>query len=336
MVRLKDIAARAGVSVMTVSKALRDASDISAASKERIKRLAREMGYVPDSMAQSLRSRTTKVIGLIVPAMTNPTLARVVLGIEERAHDLGYDLLLAQTLNRPEREENVLRRFISRRVDGLLIFPVYRMASAAPVYDDLLARRIPTVILGHRAAFCGHFPNVEVDDLLASYHLTKYLISLGHRRIAYFRGPPSAPPTHERLEGYRRALREAQIPVDDSLFFNAGNTIEEGEKAALQYLNELPKATALQTFNDMVAIGAANTLLNQGIRIPKDISVAGFGNILTSEYFRVPLTTVRQPKLRLGVAAIDLLIKLIRGEPFESKRLSAEVITRASTGPIST
>src|SRR5687767_13061928 len=116
MVRLKDIAVRAGVSVMTVSKVLRDAPDISSATKARIKLLAEEMGYVPDSLAQGLRTRTTRTIGLVISAVTNPIFARAILAIEEQAHEFGYDLVLAHTLNDPSREENVIRRLLSRRV----------------------------------------------------------------------------------------------------------------------------------------------------------------------------------------------------------------------------
>lgn len=127
MVRLKDIAQRIGVSVMTVSKALRDEPDVSAMTRSRIKLLAQQMGYVPDSTAQGLRSRTTKLFGVAIPSITNPIFARVFFALEEKAHDLGYDLLLAHTQNLPEREEFCIRRFLSRRVDGLFISPVYRI-----------------------------------------------------------------------------------------------------------------------------------------------------------------------------------------------------------------
>ena len=137
MVRLKDIAGRAGVSVMTVSKVLRDAPDISAATKSRIRALARQMGYVPDSLAQGLRTRTTKLFGLVVSAMTNPIFARVVMAIEERAHELGYELILSHTLNLAEREDTAIRRLISRRVDGLFVSPVYRLGPEAPIYQEL-------------------------------------------------------------------------------------------------------------------------------------------------------------------------------------------------------
>jgi LacI family transcriptional regulator len=332
MIRLKDIAFRAGVSVVTVSKALRDAPDVSATTKTRLKLLAEQMGYLPDSIAQGLRTRTTRLFGLAISSMTNPIYSRVVLAIEERASALGYDILLAHTLNLPEREEACIRRFLSRRVDGIFICPVYRLAAESRIYQELFARRIPTVLLGHAAPFCNQFVNVESDDLLASYAVTQHLLKLGHKRIAFFAGPAATPWTQERFEGYRRALREAGIDVDDKLVFQAGRTIEEGAKAAMQMIEESSGATAVQAINDVVAVGCAETLLDHGFKIPQDISVAGFGNILLGGHFRVPLTTTRQPKFRLGSAAMAAMQELLHGKRPESKRLPAELIVRASTG----
>jgi LacI family transcriptional regulator, galactose operon repressor len=333
MVRLKDIAKQIGVSVMTVSKALRDAPDVSAATKAKIKSLAAQMGYVPDSSAQGLRTRTTKLFGLVIPSITNPVFARIVFAIEERAHDLGYDVLLAHSLNKPEREENCIRHLLSRRVDGLFISPVYRFEAEARIYQEILARSTPTVLLGSPAPFCKNFPSVEIEDLIASYNVTQHLLKLGHKRIAYFTGPQVAPWAHERFNGYRRALREAGLDVDDKLVFQSGSTIEDGTKAALQMLNENCHATAVQSVNDLVAIGCADALLSQGLKIPDDISIVGFGNILLTEHFRVPLTTVRQPKFRLGIAAVEMMMNLIRGESVQSKRLPAELVERKSSAP---
>jgi LacI family transcriptional regulator len=330
--RLRDIAQRAGVAVMTVSKALRDKPDVSAATKARVKLLAQQMGYVPNSTARGLRTRTSKLFGLAISSMTNPIYSRVVLAITEGAYELGYDVLLAHTLNLPEREEACIRQFLARRVDGLFISPVYRLAAEASIYQELLARRIPTVLLGHTAPFCSQFVNIESDDLLASYAVTQHLLKLGHRRIAFLAGPPATPWTQERLEGYRRALRETGIEMDDKLIFQAGRTIEEGAKAAVQMINESSDATAVQAVNDVVAVGCAETLLSQGFRIPQDLSIAGFGNILLGEHFRVPLTTTRQPKFRLGSAAVSAMRTLLLGRRPESKRLPAELVVRASTG----
>lgn len=333
MVRLKDIATRVGVSVMTVSKALRDAHDVSPATKTRIKLTALEMGYVPDSTAQGLRTRTTKTFGLLISSTTNPIFARIVFAIEERAHELGYDVLLAHTQNLAEREETCIRRLLSRRVDGLFVSPVYRMEPQARIYQELIARRTPVVLLGSPAPFCEPFVSVQIEELNGSYQVTQYLLTLGHRRIAYLTGPAMAPWARERFEGYRRALREAGLDVDDRLVFQAGGTIEDGTKAALQMASEKCDATAVQAANDLVAVGCATTLLRQGLRIPQDISLAGFGNVLLAEHFRVPLTTVRQPKFRLGTAAVDLMRQLLLNQRVESKRLPAELIVRESTAP---
>jgi DNA-binding LacI/PurR family transcriptional regulator len=209
---------------------------------------------------------------------------------------------------------------------------VYRIAHEARIYQELAARRVPTVLLGHTAPFCHQFVNVESDDLLGGYAAAQHLIKLGHRRIAFLSGPSGTPWNQERFEGYRRALREAGMEVDDKLVFQAGRTIEDGSKAAMQMINESCDATAVQTVSDMVAVGCAEVILSQGLRIPDDISIVGFGNVLIAHYYRVPLTTVRQPKFRLGSAAMDTMLQLMRGQKPEPKRLSADLIVRASSG----
>lgn len=332
MIRLKDIAARAGVSVMTVSKALRDEPDVAAKTRERLRALAASMGYVPNAMAQSLRTRSTRLLGLVIPGTVNPIYARVLMAIEDRAAELGYDVLLAHSLDKPEREEAHLRGFLGRGAEGLLIVPVYRMGQAvSPLYRDLAARRVPCVLLGHPAPHCAGLPSVAADDVAGAELVTRHLLQLGHRRIACLTGPIAAPWAQERYEGYRRALRTAGIEVAERLVFHAGATIEEGFQAGLELLREDTGATALVAVNDMVAIGAANALLGQGVKIPEEMSVAGFGNILTAEHFRVPLTTVREPKFRLGLAAMEMLEQLIAGDPVESRRLRGELVEREST-----
>jgi LacI family transcriptional regulator len=218
-------------------------------------------------------------------------------------------------------------------VDGLFISPVYRFEAEARIYKEVLARQIPTVLLGPPAPFCKSFVSVETEEQVASYTATQHLLKLGHKRIAYLTGPPVAPWAHERFEGYRRALREAGIEVDDKLVFAAGNTIEDGTKAGLQLLSESCHATAIQAVSDLAAIGCAEALFKQGLKIPDDISLVGYGNIMAAEYFRVPLTTIRQPKLRLGLAAVDAMMNLLKGQRVETKRLSAELIERKSTAP---
>lgn len=333
MVRLKDIAARTGLTVMTVSRALRGTTDVSAATQARVRALAAEMGYVPDISARGLRTRNTGLLGVLIPTVADPVYARVLLALEEQGRVAGYDLLLTHTLREPELEAACIRRLLSRRVEGFFIRPVYRLGPAAAVYDELRRRNARVVVLGHRSPSCADFPNVETDDIQASAAVTRHLLGLGHRQIAFLAGPAANPAAVERLEGYRQALREAGIEPDDRLVFNAGVDIADGADAARRMIQEDVKPTAIQATNDLVAIGAADVVLAHGWRVPEDVSVAGFGNILTSEHYRVPLTTIRQPKYRLGVVAMELMQALLRGEQVASRRLPAELAVRESTAP---
>ncbi len=331
MIRLKDVAARAGVSLMTVSKVLRDAPDVSQATKARIRRLAQEMGYVPDALARGLRTRQTRLLGLVVPGIEHSWVSEAVSVMQDRVHELGFDLLLAQTDENVQREEISIRRLLSRHVDGIFLFPVYRLAPVSAIYQELERSRTPTVLLGHRAPFCATFPAVETDDLSASYRVTQHLLKLGHRRIAFVTGPSSAPWAQERFEGYRRALRDSQIGLEDRLVFTGGTTLADGEKAGTQLLGELTGATAIQVVSDLVAVGIARAITQNGLRIPDDIALAGFGNHPLGEHGRVPLTSVQLPRQEIGWAAVDVMQRLWRGEIPETQRLLGELVIRAST-----
>lgn len=332
MVRLKDIAERAGVSIMTVSKVLRDAPDISAATKARVRALAHEMGYVPHALASGLRTRATRLLGLVIPGIVNPVYSRLIMALEDRAYEHGYDLFLGHTLEKPEREEFVIRRLLARRVEGLLLIPVPRLGDQPAIYEDLTRLKIPAVVLGPAPEFCRGLARVAADETAAAREVTQHLLGLGHRRIAFLGGPTVSPASQARLEGYRRALREADLEIDDRLIYPAGTTIEDGFQAGLELIRESLGVTALQCVNDLVALGALNALSSQRIRVPEDVSISGFGNILTAEHARVPLTTVREPKFRLGVEAMDLMQKLIAGGPVEARTLRAEIVVRQSTG----
>ncbi len=331
MIRLKDVAARAGVSLMTVSKVLRDAPDVSPATKSRIRRLVQEMGYVPNALARGLRTRRTRLLGLVVPAVAHPVIGEMVQTIETRVHELGYDLLLAQSQDNPQREDMCLRRLLSRRVDGLFIYPVYRLAPTATVWEELLKSGTPAVLLGPGAPFCAGFPGVETDDALAGYLVAQHLIRLGHKRIAFFAGPPAAPWAQELFAGYRRALREANLPLDDRLVFSAGVRLEDGQRSAAQMLSEGAAPTAIQTVSDQAALGVATVLWERGLRIPEDVSLAGYGDLYPAEWMRVSLTTVRLPRSALAAAAAEAMERWLGGEKVETRRLPGELCIRGST-----
>jgi DNA-binding LacI/PurR family transcriptional regulator len=333
MIRLKDIAERAGVTATTVSKVLRDAPDISAETKARIRQIAESLGYVPDSGAQSLRSKKTHMLGVLISAVTDPFSSRVLLGLEEKASEFKFDLLLAQTFNDPQKELAAIERFMSRRVDGFIISPVHRFAERVPVYEELLRLEIPTVIIGPVPNWASRFVSVETDNLEASEKITKHLISLGHKKIAFLAGPSFSPAYKARLDGYRKALRDSGIQCNDSLVVLAGTTIEEGYQAMTSAYAELKDVTAIAAVNDSVAVGAVQFLIKNKFRVPQDVSVVGFGNYLISEYGQVRLTTVRQPKYRLGLAAIDMINQLLSKKQVSPLVLSSELLIRESTAP---
>src|SRR5690606_925348 len=195
-----------------------------------VRALAQEMGYVPHAMAAGLRTRETRLVGLVIPGVANPVFARLIMAIEDGAFECGFDLMLAHTLDRPEREEYVIRRLLARRVQGLLVMPVPRIGDAA-IYCELARLGLPMIVLGPAPSFCDGFVRVCSDEEVASREVTEHLIALGHRRIAYLAGRSICPSAQARLEGHRRALREAGLESEDGLVIHAGTTVEDGYRA---------------------------------------------------------------------------------------------------------
>jgi LacI family transcriptional regulator len=331
MVTLKQIAQEAGVSIMTVSKVMRDYPDIAPKTKERIRSIANQLGYVPDAAARSLRTRSTHTIGVVLPNINQTYFPRVFVGIEQVAKARGYKLFLAHTNEDPKQETTEIRELLSRKVDGLLIAPANRLEANYEIFSLIESRNVPTVILDRHPPQLPNFLHVVTDDRQGGYLATKHLIDLGHREIALLSGPVGSPCTVERTDGYRRALQEAGIPFRDELVFAAGVEIADGQKAASELVNERTKCTALFTYNDLVAIGAAEFFLQQKWTIPDDVSIVGYGDMQVAQLYRVPLTTVRQPQSGLGQVAIQMLFEKMAGRPTESRRLPVEIIARATT-----
>jgi LacI family transcriptional regulator len=334
MVTLKQIAETAGVSIMTVSKVMRDYPDIAPKTKERIRAIANELGYVPDGAARSLRTRSTQTIGVVLPSISHVYYPRVFVGIEQVARARGYRLLLSHTNDDANQEMAEIKEMLSRKVDGLLIVPASRFDSSYEIYSLIESRRVPTVIMDRHPAQLGNFLRVVSDDRQGGYLAAKHLIDMGHRDIALLSGPAGCTSTQERTEGFKRALQESGIAYRDELVFSAGTDVADGQKAASELVNERARCTAILAHNDLVAIGAAEFFFAQKWRVPEDISIVGYGDVQVASLYRVPLTTVRQPQSALGQIAIQLLLEKMAGRPTESRRMPVEVIVRASTaGP---
>jgi DNA-binding LacI/PurR family transcriptional regulator len=335
MVTLKQIAANLGLSVMAVSKALRDAPDISAATKERVKKEADRLGYIPNRTARSLRGGASDLIGVILPALNEPYASNILCGIEQEAGARGFELLVASSQNLIDQEMRQVTRMFERQVEVLFIFSLTRNQHRSPILDAAQRYRTPLIFLDHYPADAVHYPRTAwavVDSQRGGALAAEHLVSLGHRQIVYLSGPPTVSAAAAHLTGYRRALEQAGIPYRDSHAFLAGLDIESGKQAMARALAEEVEFTAVVCANDAVAIGACEILTRQGWDVPGDVSIVGFGDGLLAANLAVPLTTIRHPQVDLGREAFHIWHR-VRGstDPMVGKVLPVELIVRSST-----
>lgn len=325
-VSIKDIAERAGVSPSTVSRALNDHPRISRRTRERIRRLAKEMGYSPSAIARSLVAKRTFTIGLVISFISDPFLAQVVRGVEEAAIDNGYSVFLCSSYGDPTREMAVVETFRERRADGIIVTTSRVDSLYAPLLDKF---KIPIVLINCRE----YAYSVSTDNLHGGQLATEHLLELGHTRIGYISSEEGGRTNLDRLEGYKMALRRYGIAFDQSLV-SAGDGKVEGGKEGMKRLLALPcPPTAVFCYNDMTAIGAAAALREAGLRVPEDMSLVGFDDIDLAPYLNPPLTTVRQPRYELGRSAMEMLLALLAGEAVTNVLLQGELIVRESSRP---
>lgn len=327
---IKDIARLAKVSHSTVSRALANSPLISAATSERIHRIALETGYRPSAAARSLVTSRTSTIGIVATHISDPFAAEVVGGIEDAANDRNYSVLLANSNAEPQREMKVVRSFEERRVDGIIV----TSSRVGATYAELLSQtQVPIVLLNnqHPSEFLH---SVTIDNLAASLTATEYLIKLGHRRIAYIGDRFGCQSDTERFGGYRAALNVAYLPFEPAYVVH-GDGRPEGGAAAMQALLALDSPpTAVFCYNDMTAIGALRTIHAAGLTVPNDVSVAGFDDLFVAQYAFPTLTTIRQPMREMGRLAFETLFTLIGGgEVRAHQRIPGELIQRESTAP---
>ena len=333
-VSIRDIARAAGVSHTTVSRALRDSSLISADVRGHVQQLAREMGYTPNAVAQSLKSQQTNTVGLVVTSISDPFVGRVVRGIDDVAQQAHISVFLAGSYNDPDREMAVIETFHKRRVDGILV--ASSLISAR--YASRLAHiHVPTVLINPQADMPGeNLHTVAVDDTLGAVQAVEHLIGLGHRAIGYL-GAANRPRSNRlRLEGYRQALQAAGIePQEAWVRMGPAEHQHQTEDVAdgKALLPDLLRAgvSAVFCINDMVAIGALLACRELGLAVPDQFSITGFDDIETAQYVTPPLTTVHQPKLRLGQTAMEMMLDLWSGRPVEDQVLPTELVERGTT-----
>ncbi len=334
MATLKEIATSLNLSIMAVSKALRDAPDISATTKARVQAEARRLNYVPNRAAQNLRLRRSGLIGVIVPQINHTYYSHLVWGIERQAEALGFQIILGSSLDQAENELREVQKLIARQVEALLLVPAVRWQHRLATLELVRASKIPIVLLDAYPAGAEKFPNVSwviSDDHRGGQLATEHLLDLGHREILFLAGPNGSSSSAGRFSGYQRALAAAGVPYSDTRVYLADKDIASGQKAMAQALSEKAPFTAVVAHNDSVAIGAVDTLLQQGFRIPENVSVVGFGDGILAANFRVPLTTVRVPLTEMGETALRLALDLQKGIAVQPRHLPVEIIIRSST-----
>jgi DNA-binding LacI/PurR family transcriptional regulator len=336
-ISIADIARIAGVSHTTVSRALRESPLISLDTRARIQRLAQEMGYTPNAIAQSLQTRRTSMIGLVVTSIDDPFLSDVVKGVEEVARVAGFSVILSATHNDPDQEMAVIETFHRRRVDGILVASSRITNKYKKRLDHI---RVPTVLINSQAESQDELLHwVAVDDRAGAQLAVEHLLHLGHRSIGYL-GVSCRPRSNQlRLQGYQDALAAAGMPYDDGWVVIApGKEASDEEDVAagqsmLPYLLE-SASTAVFCYNDMVAIGALIACQERGIAVPQELSVVGFDDIRMASYVTPPLTTIHQPKVELGQLAAGVMLDLLHNHPGKNHILQPALVTRASTSPL--
>ena len=327
---VKEIAAIAKVSVATVSRALQRPEIVSEETRQRIHEVVKRLGYTPNALARNLRTARTRLIIALLPDIANPFFSEVIRGIEQVAHENGYSVLLGETQSSLVREQAYADMVAARQADGIIT----------------MSHRVPAIPIDGRLPVvnaCEYvkdkkISSVYIDNVAAAGAAVDYLVTLGHRDIAFIAGPSSSPICVDREQGYQLALQRAKIPANPALTAVGDFSIEAGERAIDLFLSQGHSFSAVFCSNDEMAIGAMRALISHGLRVPEDVSVVGFDDIRFARYTSPPLTTVAQPKNALGREAMTMLIELLNDPevPPRKRVLSADLVVRGSTAPCST
>lgn len=324
---VKEIAAAANVSVATVSRALQRPEIVSEATRQHIQEVVKRLGYTPNALARNLRTARTRLIVALLPDIANPFFSEVIRGIEQVAHESGYSVLLGETQGSLVREQAYADMVAARQADGIIT-----MSPRVPAIP--IQGRLP-VVNACEYVKDSQICSVYVDNIAAAATAVDYLLTLGHRDIAFIAGPPSSPICVDRELGYRRALQNAGIAANPALAAVGDFSIEAGERAIELLLSRGPSFSAVFCSNDEMAIGAMRALSSHGLRVPGDVSVVGFDDIRFARYTSPALTTIAQPKNALGREATTMLIELLNDPavPPRKRVLSADLVVRGSTAP---
>lgn len=305
MATMKDIAKLAGVSTSTVSHVINKSRYVSEEISLRVNSAAQQLNYRPSALARSLKVNRTKTIGMLVTTSTNPFFGEVVKGVERSCYHQGYNLILCNTEGDHERMRESINTLLQKRVDGLILMCSSLEGERIEVFEQY--PDIPVVVMDWGPML---FTSDKIQDnsLRGGYLAAKYLIESGHRQIGCITGPLVKHQAQMRYEGYKRALNESGLGFNANWIIEADFECEGGFEAFNQMLAKGPLPSAIFVCNDMMAMGVINAANAKGIRIPEDLSIIGYDDIHIAKFMSPSLTTIHQPKYRLGKAAVEALL----------------------------
>jgi LacI family transcriptional regulator len=333
MSTIGDVAERAGVSKMTVSRVINKSGYISQETRERVEQAIAELGYVPNALARSLRFKKTKTIALVITDITNPFFTTLARGVEDAASEQDFSVMFCNTDESRDEEAQYLSVLVQKQVDGVLLVPAKSSPEAAQFLSE---RQVPFVVLDRR------IPGINVDlvrgnSFQGAYDLAAHLIALGHRDIAVLSGPQGVTTASDRIDGYRKAMQDAGLPVDESRILYTSFTPQGGYRMAQQALELSPRPTALFAANNFIAFGALRALRERSVRVPDEISVVTFDDLPEAINFDPFLTAAAQPAYEMGQRATTLLFERLSGNgPAEPQEIimPTQIVIRGSSGRV--
>ncbi|HXH99560.1 MAG TPA: LacI family DNA-binding transcriptional regulator [Sphingobacteriaceae bacterium] len=335
-ITMKDIAKALGLSISTVSKALRDSYEISQTTKKLIVDYVQEQNYVPNPIARSLKDGKSKSIGVVLCSIDNTFYSQVLNGIDSVAYSKGYNIIINQNHESYERELLNIKHLISTSIDGLLV----SVSTETKDYTHLieLQKKGLPIVLFDRLVEEINTHKIKIDNLQASYEGTVHLIKAGFKTIAHITSSPNLSISTERLAGFKKALTENNLPVNDEYIKfcdHGGMVADEVDSAITQLLNLAQPPDAIFTASDRITTRTLSFLNIAGIKIPEDIALMGFTNTALAEVLNPPLTSITQPAFEMGQLAAQKLIELVESkypvEEFETLVLNTELHIRKST-----
>ncbi|GGR26049.1 LacI family DNA-binding transcriptional regulator [Deinococcus ruber] len=328
MIGLEEVAKLARVSPATASRALHRPELVALRTRERVEQAALELGYRPNVLARSLRTRGSRTLGLIVTDILNPFHATLAKGVQDAAEAQGYTVLMFNSDEQPDKERRALETLQGHLPQGLIVVPTSQTGDNLRIVPGL-----PVVELD-RTSGLPDAHSVMVDNVSGAREAVAHLTGLGHRRIGMIVGRQDVSTARERLQGYREALAAAGLPYLESLVLPGNHREADGRLASMQLLSQRERPTALFVGNNEMTVGAVLAARDLGLELPRDLSIVGFDDSRWAQTMSPALTVVAQPTYELGMVACQWLLSVIQGNPWpENVRLPTVLIHRSSTAP---